>query len=787
MFARNLSKLLAAVAVIAVPSPVTYADTPAPAPAAPVVVPPALVKFVPAPYPDGVEPRDEEVAIELELIVGADGTVSDAKVIAGAGDAFDTAALTAARAFVFTPATKDGVAMAARIRYRYIFERPRVASPVPVEEAPVELTEQAPAEQPAEQEDGELREYGATARVEAPATDLTRRRVSAEELTRMAGTRGDALRTIELLPGVARPPSGMGFVIVRGAAPWDSEVSFEGAPVMNLYHFGGLTSFVNGDLVEGIDLYPGNFSVRYGRRIGAIIKADLRDPKTDKLRAVADVNMIDASGLIEGPISKTLSFAAAARRSYIDAWFGSVAGDAVGVVAAPVYWDYQSMLVWKPTAADRVRLLAYGSGDSLRLVVGPDERDAGIRGEIGQRVQTYRLQTDWKRRWSPTVEHEANVTASRFANRANLGPAIGFDVDANELYGRSEVRWTVAPQLRFTTGVDLMFSDVGGTYDGPAFGQGEGDPHTNDPLSSQETISADRRIQLFRPAAYVEAAIRPSKPLEITVGARTDYTSESETTTVDLRSQAKYTIGDTTLKAGVGEFSQPPEYGWAIMQPSLVPSRAIHTGLGVEHKLGERAQLGVEGFYKRLSSLIVDGPSRTMQLNAGVGRIYGVEVAGRLQPGGPVSGFLSYTLSRSERRDGDGEAWRLFDYDQTHILTAAANWNIGRGWIAGGTFRIVSGNPETPVMGSVYDANHDTYTPVYGATNSARNPMFHRLDLRIEKNFHALGAAWSGYLDVQNAYNQRNREGTRYSYDFAKRGDIPGLPVLPSLGLKATF
>jgi len=48
-------------------------------------------------------------------------------------------------------------------------------------------------------------------------------------------------------------------LIVRGSAPEDSQVFLDGAPVRQLYHLGGLTSFVNGALLKRVDLFPGNF------------------------------------------------------------------------------------------------------------------------------------------------------------------------------------------------------------------------------------------------------------------------------------------------------------------------------------------------------------------------------------------------------------------------------------------------------------------------------------------------------------------------------------------------
>ena len=59
---------------------------------------------------------------------------------------------------------------------------------------------------------------------------MVKRTLAPEELVRAAGTRGDPLRVIELLPGVARPPGLAGFIIIRGSSPFDSQAFFEGGP-----------------------------------------------------------------------------------------------------------------------------------------------------------------------------------------------------------------------------------------------------------------------------------------------------------------------------------------------------------------------------------------------------------------------------------------------------------------------------------------------------------------------------------------------------------------------------
>jgi hypothetical protein len=90
-------------------------------------------------------------------------------------------------------------------------------------------------------------------------------------------------------------------------------------------------------------------------------------------------------------------------------------------------------------------------------------------------------------------------------------------------------------------------------------------------------------------------------------------------------------------------------------------------------------------------------------------------------------------------------------------------------------------------VASVYDANNDYYRPIYGAVNSARNPLFHQLSIRVEKAWKFQAWQIAGYLDVQNLYNHRSQEALQYSYNYAQNKPVQGLPVLPSIGVRAEF
>ena len=85
--------------------------------------------------------------------------------------------------------------------------------------------------------------------------------------------------------------------------------------------------------------------------------------------------------------------------------------------------------------------------------------------------------------------------------------------------------------------------------------------------------------------------------------------------------------------------------------------------------------------------------------------------------------------------------------------------SLPRGFQAGLRLRVISGNPDTPVLGARYLAATDSYLPIYGLTNSTRLPLFHQLDLRVDKLWTFDQVDPGPFLDVLNVYNHRSVEG----------------------------
>jgi len=401
----------------------------------------------------------------------------------------------------------------------------------------------------------------------------------------------------------------------------------------------------------------------------------------------------------------------------------------------------------------------------------------------------------WEHRYSPKLDHNIEVSFGRIVQEFAAGPNLSFDLDVNDIYLRGEWRYNLTDRIQITAGTDsaIDLADVRVVlpqYPGEGNNSGAG-------FSARPIQRVEEEITLFSPALYTEVALRPWDAWRVIPSMRVDYFSSIDRFAFDPRLATLYSLTkNTRLKAGVGLFSQapqPPESSKSIGNPHLKPVKALHYSLGVEHNFTDELSLGVEGFYKNIYDRVVSTDYQAAAArgdyepapfeNDGLGRVYGLEVAGRKQAKGRWFGFLSYTLMRSERKDHD-DPWYLFDFDQTHIFSAASTVRVSRTWELGATLRIVSGNPSTPVVGASADQNTGLYTAEFGQFNSFRAPTFNRLDLRAEKKWTFDTWKLAAYLDIQNTYNATNSEGVTYNFNFKESADVRGLVIIPILGVR---
>jgi TonB family protein len=640
-----------------------------------------------------------------------------------------------------------------------------------------------------------------TVRGTRPPREVTKRTLEQRELSRIPGTNGDALRAIQNLPGVARAPGLAGLLIVRGAAPQETGTYVDGTFVPLIYHFGGLSSVIPTEMLDKIDFYPGNFSTYFGRHTGGVIDVGVKDPQVRKepnahlrsaragVHGLIQADLIDARTVVQGPLGDTgWNFAVAGRRSYVDIWLKPLLTElGSSVTTAPVYYDYQAMLQrdWDKKKHS-LRLFFFGSDDRLQVLVRQVAgSNPGLTGSVGFGTAFYRIQARYVGKLSDDTELRLVGAVGKDALDFQLGDNY-FVLSSYPVSGRAELAQRVGTGVRNNIGLDILLQPYDVDLRLPPIPR-PGEPPAG-PFGSRPPLTLTESSSLYRPALYDEIELTPFKGTRIVPGMRLDYTRENRSWDLQPRVVARQDLTKefprTTLKGGIGRFANPPQPQETSAIFGVPGTRSIianHYGFGAEQEVTRQIEVSSEAFYRQYDGVIVQG-----QGNTGEGRAFGLETLVRYKPDARFFGFIAYTLSRSVRREAPSEPEHLFFFDQTHILTAIGSYRLGRGWEIGARFRLVSGNLRTPQTYGFFDNNVGAYIPGLSyPPYSVRNPMFHQLDIRIDKTWYFQeGVKMSAYLDVYNAYNQGNVEGVSYNYNTTLSTYATGIPILPSLGMR---
>ena len=653
------------------------------------------------------------------------------------------------------------------------------------------------------------------------APKIARQVVSTEILATQAakipGTSGDVLRVVESMPGVARASAGTGAIVVWGAAPEDTGVYLDGVRIPRLYHDGGYRSVIHSDMVRSVELIPAAYGATWGRGLGGIINVGLKSLDDGRVKGTAQADVLDASLAVRGPIGDKLHFSIAGRGSYLRDVVRAVApADTEDVVPLPRYGDAQARLAYSFSKQENLELGGLFSTDSIdRTLLDPDP----TRTKRETRGTTFGRA--WLRYTKTTKDGAVTVlpywgrTAATREDRFGLLPAT-LESTSDVFALRASWRSQVTPWAAVSLGLDaeMTTSDLrrSGSITTPSR---EGDVRVfGQPPSSQVNVDrwstvlgslgtyGEADLSFFKGTLHLVPGFRV-EPYVVSVnkalpndGTKPDVGLFTQDTALEPRISVRWdATSRITAKAAFGIFHQPPQaedLSAVFGNPSLGLSSAKHSLVGGAFKLTKTTTMEVTAFYNVMDSLVSRSTSTTPAIaqalvQDGAGRAYGVQMLLRQEQIGPFFGWISYAITRSERQDGQDLRYRLFDYDQSHTLTAVGSLDLGKGWEVGLRFRFSTGFPRTPVVGATYDARTDTYEPVFGDKNTIRIPVFFQADARVAKHFHIGGTEIEAYLDVYNFVARNNPEEIVYNYDYRQRAYITGIPILPVLGLKWTF
>lgn len=682
---------------------------------------------------------------------------------------------------------------------------------------------------------------------ERETADVSKKTLSKTEIQTLPGAGQDAVRVVESLPGVANQgPAGFGSggLAIRGNGPEESGYYIDGFFIPQLFHFGGLQTTINSEWLESLDYYSGGYSVRFGEALGGIVELNSRPPTSEKFSGVVDLTNYASFALVEGPIGKGTeavaeearktgqpakepspwSGGASVRRSFLDFILPEVIPeDQARFTIAPVFYDYQLAAQYQKDPINNFRIFWVGSVDSLGLVSDETDEEAPTADQgFDYEVAYHRPILSWTHTPSPKINNRLAVSPLYQVFRVEIYQDKFVEGEQNQIELRDDFTADLADwntlSLGMHTGYNL-FNFKADITRPPK----EGDPGGAD-LFNDQSFLFDEDLSVYWVNGYVEDAFRLfDQRLTLTPGVRGSvghFDSEDQSATLGYVDPRFFTRLKTTealtLKGNVGAYHQYPQ-GDELLEPfgniDLQPELSIAYGAGFEYDFGEGTQadwleavtLDAQGYYKQLSNMVAQTGSDDEKPynNEGVGRVYGFEAMLRKALVDHLYGWVSYTYTVSERRDQPGDDWRPFDLDQRHNIVVVGSYEFGplraykgapedvekvRLWRAGARFQWASGLPYTDVDTAIYNADTDSYIPIFSSDiNAERNDPLHQLDVRIDKLW--LFRTWqlATYLDVQNVYIQDQPAGYIYNYDYTEREALNFPTFYPTLGFQARW
>ncbi len=643
-------------------------------------------------------------------------------------------------------------------------------------------------------------------------------KVAAGEAAKVPGSSGDVLRVVESLPGVGRSTAGSGQLVVWGAAPRDTRIYVDGVPIPRLYHEGGFRSVIHPLVVDSLELSPGGHGAAWGRGLGGLVRIETKTPEGERTTGRVSADLLDASTVVSVPIGEKVHLATAARFGYVKYWSGALLPEEVtALVPIPVYGDGQVRLAWRASPRDRVELVGLTSHDRFsRTVLAPDPAlsIADTRSLDFQRVYA---------RWTRDSGSGDLLTVTPFVGfsrerqQASFGE-LSTSLANDSLLGGVRVSSShrVKTWLRVEVGLDAEVEHARlGRRGALALPAREGDIRVFGQPPPEQIAGDSWTVTQIGLAPYIEAELILAKgAVRIIPGLRLDPQARSvsrrnppsaSTPAVGLFSQdlaveprlaiLAQPIERLQLRGAVGLYRQnpaPEDLSAAFGNPRLPNTRALHVVAGTAAGITKTLSLDLTGFFTRSWELGMRSAAAAplpaeLLVPSGRGRSYGLQVMLRQAEWKKLFGWVAYTFMRSERRDRPGAAWRLSDYDQTHVLTLVAGYELPLGVELGARFRLASGFPRTEVVDAYFDATRNLYQPVFGDHNGVRLPLFVQLDLRLGKRWELERSKLEVYLELLNVWNQRNAEEFVYSSDYQQRGRLRGFPVFPALGIQWDF
>lgn len=606
----------------------------------------------------------------------------------------------------------------------------------------------------------------------------------------------DILKTLQLLPGIKSAGDGNSGFYVRGGGADQNLILLDDAPVYNAAHLLGFFSTFNSDAIKDVTVYKGNMPASYGGRLSSVLDVRTNDGNASETKVSGGIGLIASHLNIEGPIVKNkISYIFNARRTYVDAFLKMAKDSSINQNILNFY-DLNGKVNYRIDDKNNVFLSIYKGRDNL-----------GFGSDFGLNWGNTSVSLRWNHIYSNALfsntalifsDYNYNVKINIGTNNLKINSAI------KDYVLRHGFQWQIDNQNKLDFGIMVTRHNI-------RPGQ----------ITASETSSFNSQIletkHSLESAIWVSHDWKISRKWQLTEGVRASLfsvlgpgTFYSYDSSGDVSDSAIYGKGKTvkkyvniepriSLKYNVNSHSgiqfnvsrnvqnlhllsnstsANPTDLWIPSSNNVKPEISDQVAIGYfANSNNQNYTYSSELYYKWMQRQIdykngaelIANQDVESQLLFGKGRAYGWENYFKKNTG-RLTGWISYTLSRTERKipQINNETWYPARQDRTHEVSVVGIYKLSPKWTLSGTWIYYTGNAVTFPSGKYLVQG--VITNLYTERNGYRMPAYHRLDLGatlLVKKTKNTESSWS--FSLYNAYGREN------AYSFTFKTD-PGNP-----------
>ena len=646
----------------------------------------------------------------------------------------------------------------------------------------------------------------------------------------------DILKSLQMLPGVTNNGEGTGGFHVRGGAGDQNLVLLDEAIIYNTSHMFGFFSVFNADAIKDVKLYKGGIPARFGGRVSSVLDVRQKDGNSKRFAATGGIGIISSRVAVEGPLFKEKgSFLIAGRRSYAD-----ILLQAAGEDNSVSFYDLNLKANYNLDQNNKLFLSGYFGRDAFKL-------GESFNSSYGNSTGNLR----WNHIFNERLFSNLSAVVSKYDYDLGI-TAAEFDwVSSISNYNlKYDLKYYFSNNFKLDFGASSIYYDFDPGQIRPTSEASAVNPMTLDRKKALESglyVNAEHKLTNKLTAQY---GLRYSAFSRLGGQAMVDYANDQPVVyNPDLGiyergtevGETDYDKGDaikrfgnfeprlslayqlnelSSFKAGFSRVAQyihllsntasaTPLDVWTPSGKYVAPQLSNQYAIGYFRNFKDKVySMEIEAYYKNTDNRIdyIDGSDligqntiETEILN-GESRAYGLELLLRKNEG-KLTGWIAYTLSKSEQRTPGGTAgglgindgeWYNTPYDRTHDISISGAYKLNDKWSFGTNLVFQTGRPVTYPNGQ-YEYEGISVAS-YAARNSDRLPAYHRLDLSVNykpnrKPDRRFKGEW--VLGIYNAYNRKNAASISFGQNFetganeATRTSIFG--IVPSITYNFKF